>query len=76
MSELTDRQLAAKMVWVAEQMKRSYQPAGLCVARVFCTERGIDPTPIERLVLELDAVRDGTGSLEDVFAALEASDEV
>ena len=39
--------LARKLWWTAHQMKRQYRGAGFCIARLFCTERGIDPDAAE-----------------------------
>lgn len=45
---LTDLELARKMVQIAVWMKRQYQDAGLIVARVFCEAKGLDVDAIER----------------------------
>lgn len=44
---LTDSGLARFLWWTAHQMKFPYRDAGFCVARLFCSERGIDPDVAE-----------------------------
>lgn len=68
-------ELATKLVWGAMQMKPAYVAAGLCIARVFCRERGIDPTLIERTVIQTCAVRGGPGTYEQAVAAARAAVE-
>lgn len=48
--EQADMDLARRMVEAAVWMKRQYQDAGLCVARVFCQAKGINSDALEREV--------------------------
>jgi hypothetical protein len=44
---MTDMELARKLIQTAVWMKRSYQDAGMIVARVFCDAKGIDADALE-----------------------------
>lgn len=66
---IDDIELATRLVWAAEQMKHSYVTAGLCIARMFCTERSIDPARIEYAVASTDSRRGGSGTLEQAVVA-------
>lgn len=45
---VSDEDLARRLIQAALWMKRQYRDAGLCVARVFCDAKGIDADAIER----------------------------
>lgn len=69
---MSDTEIAVKMIWTALQMKPEYTTAALCIARIFCADKGIDDLVIERAILRVSAHRNGTGSYEDAVSAATA----
>ena len=51
-STLDNETVARKLFDAAIAMKRTPQPAGLCIARYYCTLMGIDPDPLEEAARE------------------------